>query len=1400
MTSKRILSCILAAAMAVSTFPVITANADTPTTISSNTGETKSGNLTITLNIPFKDATASDFTFTEPTSLEYSGSNKTATVTSSKTGMGAITVGYYSDENCTTTAVPKNVGTYYVGITLAEGANYNASSSVIHDSSWTFEITKANPNAPAAPTLASSTKNSITLTAVTDCEYSIDGTNYQDSPEFTGLTPGMEYTFYQRIKASDNTEQSAASESAAIRTAPDTYGLTITLTIGVDDKTASNKAYANTETTLNLSDLIVNDYTPGAVSIVEDTNSILNSTPTFDSDTKKLTYKFKANAAANKTAKVRIPLTNSDQTDSYNIDVTLTVLSAPQQETGSDTVIWDAPSGTAETGSSSSNASDQIKVKSDSGSAVPTVNIDAGTITLSSEGTLTINETGSGNNVNADCTINNVAGGTITVDTKTDDLSTITAEGTGTHIKLGSFVETLSAGDKMTISSDGKYGKFEDNSTNKTIFVNADSDATVEMPKTLTTTQNDETIKAMEVKEDIGDRAVNTIKGNLTSPADQKKIAGGQGISAKVVTIENGERKELEHSTFNDQITIIIPFSAFFQNVRFLLDKFHLYYVNATALDEITGNDFVVDNTANKRKASLKSNHCSDWVLTNDTKFNVVINAGQHGAVTADNDPAEYKYGEEVTLTVTPESGYRLSSLSYTGAVSGTVTITGNKFKMPVGDVTITAAFTKNGGGGSYIDYTYKTIDGVGYRIHPSYVGVYEGDKDIEDMVIKSEIEGKTVTTIEAGAFNSFKKMKSITLPDTLTTIEQGAFWGCAALEEIDIPETVTKIESNAFAYCSNLKKLIVRNKDCSIAMYNNTLYNDYKSSKYVYDGVIVGYVGSPAEKFANKFKYTFEDIEKIVVTTTTTEETTTTTTITTTTTVSTGVSTTATSGTTTPVTTLKIGVVNDPKIDNGGKITWSKAENAVQYCVAKIVGGKKFYGATVEENSYTLNSVPNEDYKLYVIAMGEDGRYTTGKVLDVKVAKPVGKSAAPTVDKDGNVTWKAVKNAVKYKAVKIVNGVYYGGAEVTKTSYKLDSVPANDYQVYILSYGENGAYTVGEKTTVKVDDPIGFVNDVKVDNSGKVSWSKATKAVEYRVVKMMGDKKYYGSITPRTYYHFDSIPNEDYKLYVIAMGADGRYTTGKVLSIKVNAVGKAAAPTVAKDGTVSWKAVANAVKYKVVKKINGSYYGGSEVTETSYKLNNLPVNDYQIYVLSYGENGAYTVGEKTTVKVDKPLGFVNDVKVDKNGKVTWSKAQNATSYCVVKVFNGKKYYGGETKTTSYQFESPCYKDYQVYVIAYGANKNYTVGKRVTVEVGDLGVVFDTTVDKNGKVSWSAVRGAVKYKVYKIVDGKKYYGITEGTSYTFKNVPTTDYSVYVVAFDKDGKYRIGTTKAVAVAK
>ena len=78
---------------------------------------------------------------------------------------------------------------------------------------------------------------------------------------------------------------------------------------------------------------------------------------------------------------------------------------------------------------------------------------------------------------------------------------------------------------------------------------------------------------------------------------------------------------------------------------------------------------------------------------TPDTgKFTITANAPKGGTITTNRTKADK--GDEIIVTVTPDSGYQMveGSLSYSLAVAGgeTVKITGNRFIMPGGNVTIT--------------------------------------------------------------------------------------------------------------------------------------------------------------------------------------------------------------------------------------------------------------------------------------------------------------------------------------------------------------------------------------------------------------------------------------------------------------------------------------------------------------------------------------------------------------------------------------------------------------------------------------------------------------------------------------------------------------------------------------
>jgi len=84
----------------------------------------------------------------------------------------------------------------------------------------TAEITRATGlQAPAAPTLQSKTSTSVTLTPNAEQEFSKDnGTTWQTSNVFTGLTPSTEYSFITRVKDDLNHEASPASAALTVTT------------------------------------------------------------------------------------------------------------------------------------------------------------------------------------------------------------------------------------------------------------------------------------------------------------------------------------------------------------------------------------------------------------------------------------------------------------------------------------------------------------------------------------------------------------------------------------------------------------------------------------------------------------------------------------------------------------------------------------------------------------------------------------------------------------------------------------------------------------------------------------------------------------------------------------------------------------------------------------------------------------------------------------------------------------------------------------------------------------------------------------------------------------------------------------------------------------------------------
>ena len=152
------------------------------------------GNQQVTLNQP----TASNYTISELSNTTLPYGNTVSLTVQPKAGLA--------------------VGNYDETLTVSGSNGVSAQVQLL------FTVNKAEQTAPAKPELDSRTKNSITLKAIPDnangakAQYRMNDGEWQDSPVFTGLSSGTEYSFTARYAETDSYAASPASEAATFST------------------------------------------------------------------------------------------------------------------------------------------------------------------------------------------------------------------------------------------------------------------------------------------------------------------------------------------------------------------------------------------------------------------------------------------------------------------------------------------------------------------------------------------------------------------------------------------------------------------------------------------------------------------------------------------------------------------------------------------------------------------------------------------------------------------------------------------------------------------------------------------------------------------------------------------------------------------------------------------------------------------------------------------------------------------------------------------------------------------------------------------------------------------------------------------------------------------------------
>jgi peptidoglycan/xylan/chitin deacetylase (PgdA/CDA1 family) len=381
-------------------------------------------------------------------------------------------------------------------------------------------------------------------------------------------------------------------------------------------------------------------------------------------------------------------------------------------------------------------------------------------------------------------------------------------------------------------------------------------------------------------------------------------------------------------------------------------------------------------------------------------------------------------------------------------------------------------------------------------------------------------------------------------------------------------------------------------------------------------------------------------------------------------------------------------------------------------------------------------------------------------------------------------VKWQTVENAEGYNIYRRTadtGWVLIATVNNPKKSTYTDKTAVNSFDYFYTVDAFNKAGRSGSDSTGVlihyISAPVTTIENSK--NGVVISWTQHPTATKYKIYKRVegaSSWKHVKTLNNATFTYTDkNIVNGERAYYGVA-AVENTGVRGSLQKDKFNVF--ISAPVIKKYKNTSlgvkvyWEPVAGAEKYRIIRKTEGGKW--EKVKTVSAKTlggtdkNAVPGVKYYYSVKAIA--GSYTNRNSAIVgyKIEPPKGI--KTKLAGSGvKISWQGVQYADYYAVYR----KDDAGNWTKIHSTKNNSTLsYTDKNV---ASGVSYTYTVatwykkGKSIYGSEGNtiqfvaspklISAIYSP--ENNVTVTWSAVNGAVGYKLYKKEVGGKYAVLTE---------------------------------------
>ena len=418
------------------------------------------------------------------------------------------------------------------------------------------------------------------------------------------------------------------------------------------------------------------------------------------------------------------------------------------------------------------------------------------------------------------------------------------------------------------------------------------------------------------------------------------------------------------------------------------------------------------------------------------------------------------------------------------------------------------------------------------------------------------------------------------------------------------------------------------------------------------------------------------------------------------------------------------------------------------------------------------------------------------------------------------SLKWEAYPDAVSYR-------LYLWNTDANAWR-KLADVSGTSYTHTGLKYGETYSFTV---RAMDADGKFvsGFSNDgfsqtyfavptlsgISNEYTGqKVSWDAVPNAVNYRVfVKDGANWRSLGYSSGTSFLNTDVQSGVSYTYTVRIFTADGKtplsYFNKRGLSGMYVSAPEISSASVL-DGSVklSWSAVPGAAKYRIFYKKGNDWIRVADTFATNHTINGFKNLDTYCYTLrALNRYGAYiSAFDKTGFSVKyyatpKLTGASNEYS---GQRISWTAVPSAAQYRVfikdgaawrsLGYTTGTSFLNPDVKSgVSYTYTVRVYSADGKTPLSYFSKQGLSAMYVAAPEISSA-----TILNGSVKLSWSAVPGAAKYRLF-YKNGKSWIRIADtfATEYTVKGLKNLDsycytlralnrYGAYISAYDKAG--------------